>query len=60
MFDLESVHVIRMQSASKTIQKPICVASCVANEVRLRSEEDREITYDKVAEKSVAMFMYYS
>ena len=42
-----------MRSHSKTIQKPNCVAPCVANGVRLRGEEDSETIYDKAAEKSV-------
>ena len=37
LFDLESVHAIRKRSALKTIQMSFCVASCVANAVRLRS-----------------------
>ena len=59
LFDLKSVHARRTQSALKTIQKPICVARCVANEARLRGEEDSKTIYDKAAEKSVAMFIYY-
>lgn len=39
LFDLESVHAIRKRSALKTIQMSFCVASCVANEVRLRSRK---------------------
>jgi len=40
---LEFVHTIRNISVSKTIQKPICIAPCVANGEKLRSREKDSI-----------------
>ena len=42
LFDLKFVHAIRKRSASKMIQKPICVAPCVANEDGLRGRRREE------------------
>ena len=50
------MHAIRAQSASKTIQKPICVANCVANEDGLRGR-GRERKTKKETKSDVAIGM---